>query len=289
MKTKLTFVLVSSILLIGCSTIERKENDLKELNLNGKVKSVREISYKAIYNLGEIIKGERQREQKFDWDKYILFDTVGNKIEKYFYYSSGSLYIKYTFEYNNKGILTGISKFNSDSTLNRSSVYKYDDNENLIEINRYKPDKSLDKKSIYKYDDNRNLIEENEYKSDGSLDVRKTYKYDSNGDLIKSEAYHSKEFLSKLNKKSIYKYDNNGNKIEENTYNFNDSLIEESIYEFDENRNLIKLKRYDYEEGLDLSKTYRYEYDNNKNWINKIVFHKEVPKYILEREIEYYD
>ena len=167
MQTKLTFVLVSLILLIGCSPPEEElKNDLKELKLNEKVKSVREISYKAIYNLGEITKAERQREQRFDWDRYILFDTVGNKFEKYFYYSSGRLYLKYTFEYDTRGILISVNTYNSDSTLNRTSIYEYDDNENLIEINRYNPYESLNEKSIYKYDDNGNLIEENDFQYD---------------------------------------------------------------------------------------------------------------------------
>ena len=42
-------------------------------------------------------------------------------------------------------------------------------------------------------------------------------------------------------------------------------------------------------DGILLSKyTYKYEYDNKENWNKQIEFEDDKPKYIIEREIEYY-
>ena len=193
-------ILIGALLFSTCSYYEKRKTDLTEQNLNGKVKSYTEFSYKE--RLG-IEKGKRER--KFT----LKYDEDGNTIEWNGYKSDGSsLDIKYT--------------------------HKYDEDGNKIESNSYKSDGSLSIKYIFKHDEDGNLIEMNIYKSDGSLDSRYTSKYDEDG-----------------------------NKIESNNYESDGSLYSKE--------------------------TYKYDFDNKGNWIKKVLFENEVPKYISEREYEYYE
>lgn len=92
-------------------------------NLNGNVKSIREIKFTAIDKFGEISK----RDIEWDNNSYTLFNNNGNLIELSFY--------------------------NSDGCLDSKVTYKYDDNGNKIEWNSYNSDGSLDEKYTAKYDD----------------------------------------------------------------------------------------------------------------------------------------
>jgi len=95
MKTKVTIILFIFLFFNGCSSnLEKEKNDLKEMKLNGNVKSLRSYSYNVVEKFGEISKGKRQR-----GDKYILFNDKGNKIEKNIYKSDGSLDYKETYKY----------------------------------------------------------------------------------------------------------------------------------------------------------------------------------------------
>ena len=111
-----------------------------------------------------------------------------------------------------------------------------------------------------KYDEKGNRIEENEYNSDGSLKSKATYKYDEKGNKIEENRYNSD---GSLDKKYTYKYDEKGNRIEKNEYNSDGSIVIEKW-------------------------TNKNEYDKQGNWIKTIVFKNEIPRNIVERQIEYY-
>ena len=90
--------------------------------------------------------------------------------------------------------------------------------------------------------------------------MKLTFKYDYKGNLIESNWYYSD---GNFNSKFTYKYDDKGNEIERNLYKSDGSL--------------------------DVKCTYKYEYDEKYNWIKKIEYRNRIPKFILEREIEYYN
>ena len=111
---RIILVAVAIVSLVACNQTkkEEKKTDLKEANLKGKVKSVREITYNAVEKFGEIEKGDR---------------------------SSGIVTI-----YNEQGNEIEVNRYNSDDSLDWKFTYKYDDKGNQIEVNRYKSDGSLD-------------------------------------------------------------------------------------------------------------------------------------------------
>ena len=148
-----------------------KKNDLAELKLKGKVKSIREIPYEAVERFGEVVKGDAL--DRFGENLQITFNENGNEIE--------------------------INSFNPDGSLFSKYTYKYDDKGNQIEENSFNSDENLVDKYTYKYDDKGNEIERNSFSSDGSLFLKYTYKYtyDQQGNWIQQIEYKVKNGVEK--------------------------------------------------------------------------------------------
>jgi len=258
MKKVLTIVL-AMFCLASCEKSTQK-NDLAELKLNGKVKSIREIPYKAVEKFGEVVKGDALG---FEQILQITFNEKGNKIESNSFNSDGSLSFKYTYKYDDKGNIIESNSFNSDGSLSFKYTYKYDDKGNQIESNSFNPDGSLSFKYTCKYDDKGNQIESNSFNPDGNLVDKYTYKYDDKGNKIELNYFNSD---GSLFLKSTSKYDDKGNEIERN------SFISDV--------------------NLDDKYTYKYTYDQQGNWIQQIAYKVkngvEKPSRIVERTIEYY-
>ena len=259
MKKVLTIVL-AMLCLASCEKSTQK-NDLAELKLNGKVKSIREIPYEAVEKFGEVVRGDALA--ILGENQQITFNDKGNKIEENWFNSDGSLFSKYT--------------------------YKYDDKGNKIEQNSFNPDGSLSFKSTYKYDDKGNKIESNSFNSDGSLDSKYTYKYDDKGNEIERNIFNPD---GRLSFKLTYKYDDKGNIIEENSFNLDGSLDSKYTYKYDDKGNIIEENSFISDVNLADKYTYKYTYDQQGNWIQQIAYKVkngvEKPSQIVERTVEYY-
>jgi hypothetical protein len=112
--------------MVGCNYAPNIKNDLDNLNLQGNVKSLKEISYKAVDKFGEYEKGTRSRSDKTETDKYIIFNQFGYIIEDYI--------------------------LNHDSLLIRSRLIQYDSTNRVTEENIYNDEGYLVSKGIYTYE-----------------------------------------------------------------------------------------------------------------------------------------
>lgn len=286
MKTKLVSIFIPLILLSGCSTVEKK-NNLAEMNLKGKVQSKREISYEAIDKFGKITKGKRLPTYELS-DEYILFNEMGNKIRYSLYYTEGSLLYTETYNYDDNG--NRIERnFGVDEFRGGKWLYKYDSKGRRIEEIEYKPDGSINRKHFFKYGAAGNKIEKKEYKSDGSLENISSYKYDDKGNQIEENRFNSD---GNLNVRETYQYDDEGNLIEDNVHYSDGTQATKTTYTYDNDKNIIMVIRFDLYQDIDGNQyevtTYKYEYDSKNNWIKRTEFDNKIPKYIIEREIEYY-
>ena len=153
MKTKMKYTIIVLVALFAqsCSN-EKVENGWTIENLQGKVLSYSEFSYKAVDRFGNIEKGKRERNDSWDRDLQRKYDEKGNNIENNWYNSDGSLDSKWTYKYDEKGNNIEENRYNSDGSLYSKWTYKYDEKGNNIESNRYKSDGSLDSKWTYKYE-----------------------------------------------------------------------------------------------------------------------------------------
>jgi len=272
MKTLLFFSVIGLILFSSYSS-QKDDTDWAELNLSGKVKSITSTSYEAEEKFGEIVISEIRTESESR-------TPAAEPIEK--------------ITFNKKGNIIEINRYGSDGSLASKSTYKYDDEGNRIELNRYDSDGNLSWKETYKNDNEGNRIEMNTYGSDGSLSWKRTYKYDDEGNKIEISIYEHRfgrdgNFFGK----STYKYDDEGNRIEINRYGSDGSLASKITYKYDDEGNRIEenkyIQFYDPDGSLTSKHTYKYEYDKKGNWISRIEFEDDVPEYITEREIEYFD
>ncbi|MFH1004720.1 MAG: hypothetical protein V1781_04395 [Bacteroidota bacterium] len=250
-------------------TLTKVENNLQKMNLCGKVKSITEISYRALEKSGKIIKGEKEIRVFLGNDKHILFNDKGNIIEKILYWL-----------------------WDDGNTYSAKLTYKYDEKENLIEKNECKSDGTLNMKWIYKYDEKENRIEKNEYESDEILNRKYIYKYDEKGNISEEKGNISEEIRCVSDKNSYstkwtYKYDEKGNISEESEYESDGKL--NRTHKYDEKRNLIEETYYKSDGTLFVKWTHKYECDEKNNCIRQIDYENKIPQYILEREIKYYE
>ena len=209
MKKVLTIVL-AMLCLASCEKSTQK-NDLAELKLNGKIKSIREIPYEAVEKFGEVVKEDVLG--IVNENLQITFNDKGNKLEENWFNPDGSLSLKYTYKYDDKGNQIEENSFDADGSLSFKYTYKYDDKGNKIELNGFNPDGRLSSKSTYKYDDKDNLIEVN-----SDLDSKFTYKYDDKGNKIEQNWFTTD---GSLFSKWTYKY----------TYDQQDNWTQKIIYD----------------------------------------------------------
>ena len=215
---KIILATLSVLSLVSYGQLEKKsekKNDLTEENLKGKVKSIKETTYKAVDKFGQIEKGDVLN------NYFNIYNEKGNKIEDNFYDSDGNLSSKDTYEYDEKG--------------------------NKIEKNVYDSNGRFHSKYTYKYDEKGNMIEDNVYDSNGRLYFKKTYKYDEKGNKIEENWYNSD---GRLHSKYTYKYDEKGNNIEENYYNSNGRLYEKHTYKYEYDKNNNWTQRIEYKNTI---------------------------------------
>jgi len=268
-------------------------------------------------NGNKIEEGSYKYEIDESINKYTYkYNDKGNKTEKKKYYPGGVLETKYIYKYNDNGNLIEESDYFNENILNNKYTYKYDDTGNLIETNYSNPT-GMKTKQTYKYDERENLIEKIYYTSFSvssgykGYETKSIYKYDSIGNEIAKENYMDGKFTEKV----TYKYDDIGNMTKENLYDSFGKTLGESQYKYDVKGNKIEWSyknalygglegkvtfKYDDKGNLIEENNYqsfglsqnnttdKYEYDENNNWIKRIVFIKEKPVGIIEREFEYY-
>lgn len=225
--------------------------------LKGKIKSVIEISYKAINcDSGEVVKGEREWKHANSRDSQKKYDENKNMVEKNSYFSDGSLDYKWTYEYDKSGNMVEENDYPEGVLITRYA-YQYDDAGNMTEESDFDSNGKLFDKYSYKYD-GKNLIEEINYDSDGSVIFRSAYKYDKSGNLIEKNEYNSKGGLSDT---STYAYDDKDNMTKKGGTSSNACRW---TYSYDKDGNMFEKFRYDCDDRL------REKFTYSKNVIERI-------------------
>lgn len=255
MKTLLP-TLILFLLFLSCSnnknniSISRENTDWERFKLNGDVKSFREVKFLAVDNFSIISGGERI---KHVYNKEVLFNLDGNKIEKNDYIPDGTLANRTIYLYK-QNALVEYNNYDSQGMLFGTGKYETDDNGQVSKLNYKTNDGRYNWSESYLYDSNGNLTEVKRFKTKAVIDTKELYTFDDKGNVQKSEFHRDNKLISKNN----YNYDDEGNF---NELNFGDSVVY----------------------------TYKYNYDAKGNWIKKIVFENDNPSGILLRDIEYFN
>lgn len=274
---------VQAFAQIGNNMRESK-NNLKDMNLFGKVKTFKITPYKLVDYFGKITKGDKQ--EFWRGDVVLVFDEHGYKAENNTYNKVGNLSQKVIYKYDDKGKRLSRDLYNAYGKLQMKFLYVYDNKGAKIAYNSYSPTGELNDSYLYKNDDKGRMIEEVWIKKDKSFGSKYTYEYDKMGKVAKMCQYTASE--KQVDNCTSYKYDKNGRISEIEIYNSNNSLSRRSVITYDEKGNEKEIKYYDGKGTFLEERSYTYKFDNNGNWIERIESINQFPKSLLEREITYY-
>jgi hypothetical protein len=302
------FTIFFQQITFGQTKVVEIEN-IESSNLKGKIKTIKEISFKANKINNEFVKTTKGWLYDWEKDQEYYFDSLGNLLLRKDIGNSSSNYsIKldkkmriielhrlykseyYVYDSLNKIISSKlinkqpevISKGNTKPTNGTISNYKYyyDSKKMLIKKEEFKSN-SIISIETYKYDNQNNIIE-SVYKK-GSYIEKHNYEFDSNNLLKKYEWSDNEEGTAEI---TTYKYLNNL-KILEHWVDFEEGVPVGYIDDKFDNGNIIETTEVDADGTITLKELCKYEFDKKGNWIKKIIDYNG-KYYIIEREIEYY-
>lgn len=283
---KFSFTILLCFILLSCDSNNHK-NDICKNNLKGRVRSLRETSYAAIDRFGEISKGAIARRMFFENNYYQLFNHDGFLISEIEYENNGDIESRSTFMYDIHDRLIEEVWYNENGNIDMKWLSKFDKSGNIIESIGYDSIGALNSKYIYTYDKNGNKISECNYDSNGDLDSKSYYKYDNEGNELEDIQYDSKGNIDyKINRR----FDKRGNESERvyKRYFLGDEYFSKSLKKYDNRDNIIEDTDYKSDGSIEEKLGYVYSYDKKGNWISRVCYIDEKPKFIIEREIEYY-
>ncbi|MFZ7131797.1 MAG: hypothetical protein ACOWWR_05515 [Eubacteriales bacterium] len=254
------------------------KNDLAEFDLNGKVKSIIEKRYKALFRFDEIEAGEL-----IDNFSEIIFNENGFITEKNFYSINDSLISKLKYYYDDDNKIININFFNTEGKKDSSYNFEYNNNSEIISRIINNESGQTNNIIVYNYDENDNLFEEIEYDFElKRIELIKKYFYDDNNVLKEILISQAPDY------KWIYQY-NSGGVVDRvyidgsdiaYTYEYEDSTkviryLNNELFEIEERKYNSKgklIERKTLRPDNSISDYWSLEYDKQGNIIKLYVF-----------------
>jgi len=310
-------ITLSFWLLTACQSTKtqvkgvKKISDIEKMDLNAPIKSMKVKSYRISINTqtGKInYNGPSKTNAK---NLFYLFDENGNIIEKTSYDTQDQLQSKWTFNYDDKKkqitekIYGNAAKepqskqinyYNKNGNKTKHLSYtKGEDKDPYKETLIYNKNGKLIEKTDYvnagplkitiTYDNQGQLMEKTEHMAD-KLQMKETYKYNDDGNLIASKQDENRTVHAKYVFEKKYK---NGKETARKVYK-NGAPDGRYMYNYNDHGDRVEFKKYDIENNLVFEEKTKFEYDAQNNWTKKIPFNANgIPKYLIEREIEYHE
>lgn len=299
-------------LMTACGFIIPSETDVSKNALKGHVLTLKENSYKAIEKFGKVQEGERARKSMLGFDYTKKFNKAGAMVEYCEFESNlGTLVYKNSMVYNGNNQATQQRSYSANEKLNLKSSYTYNDHGNVIEIAVYTANDKLSARYTYKCDADGQVLAEAGYRADGSLNWKKKYEYNRRGQVIEmfrddsdnhfdrtyiyiyNNKHQLKEEILKdadhiFDKRYVYTYDKKGRRILEESYNSSAKLYSRLQYRYDGRGNKTEMNEMYAGEKSIGRYSYTYDYDRKGNWIRRIEYYNDIPKYIVTRDIVYH-
>ncbi len=277
--------LTTFCVILSCHSFfaqELENIDLKRMEIEGKVTSLRESKHKPLEE-GDAWESNPYRSEIISFNMKGYIDEI-ERLE------SGELAGKMDYTYK-KNQLIGITGYTPDgSVFGNLIVQNYDKMGNVIESYREMIDgeeKTIRDRKTWEYDKKGRKIKHTRYREGDPLIIYQ-YEHDQEGNMTKeiamlpdgtidSETVNVYEagnhieqngyFNGKLNYKWLYKYDEKGNRIEFGHTGADGVVYKKTVYTYDENGN--KIQELEYRDGVGGTKT-TFEYDDHRNLIREV-------------------
>jgi len=264
-----------------------------------RIKIIEDYSYEAVVINNEIVKGNYSRDSYNDFNTIIEYYDNGLVKSKQTIYVNPEITIKDIYFYDELGNETKQINMDSKGEVDTTSINEYYPNGNIKKWKHFSERRQITNETFYYYNNKELLIKSenfennilNNYTIIEYLDNHKVlFYYDSNHvniqKTIQNENSEEIHYLNegKINVKAIIST-NNGLR---SFYKYiNDNDIEYIVYEYNKNKDLISENIY-INDFLDEIIEYKYKYDVNNNYIERIKYVNNIPKYIVTRKISYF-
>ncbi len=287
--------------------VVKAQNDLTQLKLKGLVKSLKEITYHATLDS----KNNTIQKDSFNQTIELVFIKSGRLSKKHLWFDAKkNMGSKHTYTYDTLGFLNKIQNYSLDDHQKSETVYTYNKLGEKIRMQQFIAGK-LSQDFSYKYNSKGQVTEFIEHSINGQFIIEKTIFTYSGPNVFKKKIYN---LANQLESVQTCAYDSNGNNFideyrnktgevdlrvhytyennklhETNEYWFHKSKTTHYKMIYNEHGDLIESHMYYSDATPTEYNNTTYEYDNNNNWIKKIVYKNKTPKLIYEREISYYE
>jgi hypothetical protein len=286
----------------------RHKTTAAELNLIGKVKSIKEDTHSEKITLNGTKKIEEDESKYYMNHQLRVFDEAGNEIKTTTFNKDGSINSSWESKYSKPGMVSEINDFNGKHEPDGKEVFEYDANDYLIA--NYKYDKAgrpkgQPVKRKYRFNTDDYMVDTyvmQYVKPDGTAEPDEmiyTYSgYDSTLSSVESLSPYSSFTYRRL-----YSYDEKKRHVKTV---FAKSLAKEgedtrkagfytsvtTTFQYDEHNNIFReIREYSKEslaQGIEVV-NYVYTYDSKGNWIKKVSKKEGNTEYqVTVREITYY-
>ncbi|HLP14259.1 MAG TPA: hypothetical protein VK177_20170 [Flavobacteriales bacterium] len=293
---------------LALHSVAQPDHNVKRLNLYGKVKSVKELWYKAENNDGKIVKGIRQSTKYGHQDFTLSFNKKGEVLTKVVYSSNDALVLKTDFIHDGKGNLIEMTIYDNANNWLEKGNYTYDSLNRVI-ASLYQKNQGYYSHDKYVYNVKGDTSTEHCYRKDSSLSFMYKNFFDEKGNRLGYIWYDAQgAMLSRL----LYTNNVKGKNTQSLLYNRNNELFSKIVYVYDEKQNNAEIYIYkptaSYHSSqpqngdeniiydgpsapdfiLEEKKRYVYKYDKKGNWVTRIEYKNDVPVFFVERAIAYF-
>lgn len=277
------FLLFSVLFLVSCQTKKTKNTDWQNDDLIGKVKSYRITNYLAMYDLGEVVRGD-----EIGALGRIVYNESGFRIEEFWSFNEEISHRVYN--YNEDGNCIESICYNQDKTVKDYGKFSYDKNGNIQEEVFYDSADKLISKYVYTTDKNGNVTDQLEFNQNEELEVSHSSKYNSSS----LETEHITCFYENGNRmftKQTFAYNLSGKITESILFDDERNILSQWVYSYNEQGSLVSEEVFDSDKKLTEKRTYTYEYDSVGNWTTRISYNAITSdaQVITVRKIEYFN
>lgn len=279
---------------LNCQNIK---SQLKTFKLNGKVKSMYEVSYIAKNTPTGFEKVERGWESMSGRDKRTEFDRCGRVIKIYYYGTGNKNYRVDAYKYDG-------DKLVMHKELNSYFIFKYE-GDNLIErTEKLYRGKGVLKKEVYEYNSDNKLTKTHYYDAKNKLNFTDSIIFDeeTRTSILYEDSYMSRSEYDSIGRLKVRFHFEEGVIYETEEYEYKGELVTKEIwtnydesdigskiitfYDYGHVSRVIETDAYDQIEDFWM---HHYEFDFYNNWVYQIINHNDKKFYLIERTYEYYE